>query len=138
MTERHIRRAAVRTSNSAWYLTVAHADGETVLSGPDAARVLGQLLTYFNYRGGSSEDVDRAVELVSRCQSPHAGEPLMNHALAYEVRGGLRKLQRHEALALEIAVHEDAESRAAQGELAAMQPVVRDAIERAEIYETLT
>jgi len=54
-----------------------------------------------------------------------------------EVRTGRNKLARPESLALEMALHEETERRALQGELAALEAAWREAEEIAGIADAL-
>lgn len=137
LSERHVLRARVEAGEGWWLLAVPHRGGEAVLTGDKAERALGQLLTYFNDAAGTRAAVEEALVLVGRCRRPDAASRLMNPALARACRGALGGLGRVQRLALEIALHEDAEVHDAHGEVAALPEAVREAVKRAEILETL-
>jgi hypothetical protein len=139
--------------------------GMTV-TGPAARTVLSRVMVDANASGASRRDVERALELLAREPSAEdylrsmaareAGLPLRRVAnfgrrrgrrrvlgrlrgdvMPVEVQQTRGKLARPESLALEMALHEETERRALQGELAALEAAWRDAEEIAAIADAL-
>ena len=136
------------------------------LTGAPARTVLGRAMVDANASGASRRNVGRAVELLARAGSAEeymralavreAALPLQRvpnyrgkrgarrafgrvrgEVIPMEVRTGRNKLARPESLALEMALHEETERRALQGELAALEAAWREAEEIAGIADAL-
>ncbi len=149
-----------------WALRLRHARGTTELQGEDALRALRVLMARVNPLGASSrrardaaeavaehggpERLLRSVALVSGAASEGYAEARADHRrrsftnpntlagnIAPTDRGALPRLGRTERLALEMAVHEDAERRAMDGEMAALEAAWREAEEIAGIADGL-
>ena len=109
-------------------------------------RAAGLLLARANWRGASAREVDAAVRRIDR-----AGDAVhllsSTAAVAQRLRGrrlmaGWRELDTLnvsyvERLALEMAVHEEAEHQALDGELRALETAWRQAEEIAAIADSL-
>ena len=106
----------------------------------------GQLLSHMNAHGGSAADVSDAADLITQAGDAAAfmrktvrlreerwrtGNTFLNSAY------GALSLAALERLALEMAVHEDAERLALQGELEALEAAWSDAEEIASISDSL-
>lgn len=144
----HIARLEVvpgfdRTS---WKFRIAHQDGVTELTGPDAGQIAGKLLSRLNAYGSSFDQVRHAARLITDTGDAeqfihHSG--ILRHTrrrkntIFWNDDIGVLGLTSIERLALEIAVHEDTERMAMQGELAALENAWRDAEEIAAISDTL-
>lgn len=129
-----------------WVLRVVHDRGLVDLTGQQAMQMAGQLLSLMNGHGGSASDVTDAADLIT-----HAGDAsaFMRKAIALRHERwrtgnaflkdayGALSLTALERLALEMAVHEDAERVALQGELEALEEAWRDAEEIAAIADGL-
>jgi hypothetical protein len=132
------------------------ADGEVLLRVPvlnprnerifadfrgDAARtVLSRAMLMINHEGGSSGDVRHAVQALA--EAPSAEAYIRTVARNRGVLGGQRregtsKLTPTGLRALEMALHEETERRALEGELAALEAMWRQAEEIAGIADAL-
>ena len=129
-----------------WVLRVAHDHGVADLKERRAMQTAGQLLALMNAHGGSATDVSDAADLVTaagdaaafmrktirlREERWYTGDAFLRDAY------GTLSLTALERLALEMAVHEDAERVALQGELEALEATWRDAEEIAAIADDL-
>lgn len=144
----HIARLEVIPGfdRSTWKFRIAHQEGSTDVDGPSAGLIAGKLLSRLNTRGNSAGQVRRAARLITDTGDAerfihHSG--LLRHTrrrkntIFWNDDVGVLGLTSTERLALEIAVHEDAERLAMQGELAALELAWRDAEEIAAISDTL-
>lgn len=115
-----------------WSLLVAHESGELALTGDQARRTLGLILARLNWAGASGVAVQDAVEWLER----YGGE---RGLLARAPRGGARigDFVPERRLAIEMALHEEEERRAMEGELSALLAAWRDAEEVAAIADNL-
>lgn len=133
----HMRLEFDDAEASEWRLNVFHKNGRSVLSGPEAQRVLGRVLTMVNQEGGSARKVDSAVQALADAGSADAfvrsyigrnrGFGTSNWTRAYGAQ----------VLALEMALHENTERAALDGELAALEASWREAAEIAKIADGL-
>jgi hypothetical protein len=129
-----------------WVLRVVHDNGIADLKGQQAMQTAGQLLTPMNAHGGSATDVSDAADMITaagdatefmrktirlREERWRTGNTFLNSAY------GALSLAALERLALEMAVHEDAERLALQGELEALEAAWGDAEEIAAISDSL-
>jgi hypothetical protein len=135
-----------RSEGSGWVVRVVHDHGIVDLKGQQAMQTAGQLLSHMNAHGGSATDVSEAADLITAAGDAAAfmrktiqlreerwrtGNTFLNNAY------GALSLAALERLALEMAVHEDAERVALQGELEALEAAWRDAEEIAAISDSL-
>ncbi len=115
------------------------------LTGDDAIRAAGALLPMLNASGGSAADVARAVD---RLEAASSTEELFRTAAASirerergafggRSKGLLKKLPTEGRLALEMAVHEESERRALEGELHILAAAWKDAEVIAAIADNL-
>jgi hypothetical protein len=122
--------------------------GEIGLTGDLAIRVAGQLLPAVNSSGANKASVARAVGLLEQAPDPHQlisrfvlptdhgplsswrTDPAMHSRL-------LKRLPEDTRLALEMAVHEDSEHRALEGELALLERAWQEAEEIASIADAM-
>jgi hypothetical protein len=104
------------------------------MHGSAAIRAAGHILPTINAFGGRQLDVDNAVRIIEE-----VGDPERVFALTPEVVGQTRltRMDTETRLALEMAAHEEAERRALEGELAALEAAWREAEEIAAIADTL-
>lgn len=129
-----------------WVLRVAHDHGIVDLREHRAMQTAGQLLALMNAQGGSAADVSDAADLITaagdaaafmrrtirlREERWHTGDTFLKDAY------GALSLTALERLALEMAVHEDSERVALQGELDALEAAWREAEEIAAIADDL-
>ena len=106
-----------------------------LLCGEDAPNALGRTLASFNVAGGSRRQVDAALALLSEARSADA---FLRRAA--EERRRVRaegRAERPRALALEMALHDEQERRAMEGELALLEAAWREAEEIAAIADQL-
>lgn len=113
---------------------------ELVVPGEQARLVLSRAMVTVNKKGASRDRVSDAVRLIEHARS--AEEYLRQAAVRGGVLGkrdGMEKQQLTPvgALALEMALHDEQERRALQGELAALEAAWRQAEEIAEIADRL-
>lgn len=154
----HARMSALMhpmAAGAPFALRVEHAKGRSILTGAEAARAAQQVLPTVNRFGGSKKVVATAVELVEDLGGPEAvlgalaiesgaraddalpkrsgrKQVAMTIAKGPGVLHALKPIQR---LALEMALHEESERRAMDGELAALEAAWRDAEEVAQIAD---
>lgn len=136
-------------------LRLEHAAGRTVLTGAEAERAAQQVLPTVNRFGGSKKVVASAVDLVEQAGGPDAvlgalaaqtgareSDALPKRSGRKQVAmqivkgpGVLHALRPTQRLALEMALHEESERRAMDGELAALEAAWREAEEVARIAD---
>jgi hypothetical protein len=125
---------------------VAHADGVLDLDAAHAVQVASPLLARLNLRGGSSSQVAEATRRITdagdaeryiRASSALRQVRRRKNAIFWDDDVGVLGLTGTERLALEIAMNEDAERQAMQGELDALEEAWRDAEEIAAIADRL-
>ncbi|NUO64331.1 MAG: hypothetical protein HOQ34_12205 [Gemmatimonadaceae bacterium] len=109
------------------------------LVGPEARWVAGRLMPRVNGVGASSRRIRGAVDWVDRSGGPEGFFPAMfaetrRLGLAYSAVDSFPAELR---LALEMALHEDAERRAIEGELAQLEEAWKDAEHIAAIADNL-
>ena len=149
---RHLAQSTVESDAGGLALSLAHDHGRTRVTGPDALRVAARLLPHANRFGGSRRDVQRAVSSLEARGSAEAflarvGEPVRyGRAFAADAvsprflgdeNGAPFGLDPVRRLALEMALHEESERRAMDGELAQLEAAWRDAEEIAGIADGL-
>ncbi|HYD51281.1 MAG TPA: hypothetical protein VEA99_01590 [Gemmatimonadaceae bacterium] len=128
-------------------LVVPNDGGWATYVGASAVHVTGVLLAGTNRHGGSARDVQRAVGLIesegdaaaylaTAAQLGGARHRVLSRLNELRRLGALR-LSTVECLALEMAVHEDAERRALDGELEALEGAWREAEEVGAIADAL-
>jgi hypothetical protein len=114
------------------------ADAEAlVIEGAPGRRLLSRAMVHVNAHGGRRDWLQSAVEQVA---ARGTAEEFLRHAAAQErllLPFGDRSIAPADRLALEMAVHEDAERRALQGELAGLEEMWRQAEEIAELADRL-
>jgi hypothetical protein len=155
---RHARMTALEHGDDdrTLSLRVEHDAGVRIVKGAEAMRIAAQLLPTVNRFGGSRKRVQDAVGLLE-----HAGDPtsLLGHiqhtfgvAVHFDQRpepkypnavpirrrpGVLHALPLRERLALEMALHEESERRAMDGELHELTRAWREAEEIAAIADDM-
>jgi hypothetical protein len=119
---------------------------QRVLTGAAAIRAAGVLLPTLNQRGGSADEVQRAVGLLEAADTPEqlyrraaAAIPALSSGRFRRPKNNdlLKNLPATERLALEMAAHEDSERRALEGELHVLEAAWRDAEEIAGIADDM-
>ncbi|MGQ0649928.1 MAG: hypothetical protein ACT4P7_20445 [Gemmatimonadaceae bacterium] len=145
----HLPEARLLLADNAhgWKLEVEHEGGRTELSGAPAQRVLGRLLVAINSRGGSAEDLDRAVNLLGRYDHTNVFFNRQGRAADWRrgrrywwddsLVGAIKNRAPSARLALEMALHETVEREALAGELQALKDAWQEAEEIAAIADQL-
>lgn len=142
-----IRRSEVDRSvlsaneNAEFTVTMKVGKAEHHFAGPEAERLSALILPYINRNGASRSAVDRAVKDIDRVGGPEA----LLHDLARQMSERARwsdhknvaGLPLHERLALEMALHEEQERRALEGELAELEAQWKEAEAIASISDDL-
>jgi hypothetical protein len=141
-------------------LRLEHRGGTAVLTGEAAARAAQRVLPAVNRFGGSKRAVADAVRFVEETggpdaallalarrhgsttshivpSRPNAKPPKPERLAVTKVPGALHTLDAAERLALEMALHEESERRAMQGELGALAAAWEEAEAIAKIADDL-
>jgi hypothetical protein len=157
---RHARMSALvqpDVAGASLALRLEHREGTTVLTDEAAARAAQRVLPAVNRFGGSRRAVADAVRLVEEAGGPDAaldalarrrgsaacaiertGKAAKPEKLAVRtLPGALHTLETVERLALEMALHEESERRALQGELGALAAAWEEAEAIAKIADGL-
>ncbi|MGH7720472.1 MAG: hypothetical protein ACREON_16700, partial [Gemmatimonadaceae bacterium] len=143
---KHVREARLVADGESGEvtLTLPHDGGRQRFTGGEALRTAGRLLARSNRFGASPARVQEAVRRIEKAGDA-AGYFAVTARLASgdsrmmsRYRGvGAMNLSAVERLALEMAVHEEAERRALEGELDQLREAWRRAEEIAEISDTM-
>lgn len=139
-------------------LRLEHANGQTILTGSDAQRAAQQILPTVNRFGGSKKSVQMAVRQLEEIGDPARVASYIQNRLGAvpsakrwkrsksrwgsdgmvsKLPGALHNLPVHDRLALEMALHEESERRAMDGELAELERAWRDAEVVANIADNM-
>lgn len=117
------------------------ADRREWFEGEDARRAMNTVLRLINFGGAGTEEVKRAV---SQIESHRHSSAFLNDVVGRSVHrdsrgipGWIHKMPKPTRLALEMAVHEEDERRALEGELWRLEQAWRDAEEIAAISDSL-
>jgi hypothetical protein len=145
---KHIRRMEIvpEPKGADWHVRVVHDHGISDIGGPAARQTAAQLLAAMNRFWTGRAHVQDAVMRIERAGD--AERYVLESARLREKRRGSRLTTRHlelgalnltnvERLALEMAIHEDAERLAAEGELAELERAWREAEEVAAIADNM-
>ncbi len=134
---REMMNARFDTRGDSWVLRWRRANDATTLAGGAAERALRSVLAAANRSGGRPGDIRGALELLDRVGG---GERFFNRLARAWPAGharGLHALSPDVRLALEMALHEETERRALDGELAELEAEWRVAEEIAAISDNL-
>lgn len=123
---RFLRRAAKAT------------DAETVLTGADAVAAAREVLPTLNAWGGRRDTVAEAVLLLEVAGTVDANFARVARSGGIHGPTVLHQLKAAQRLALEMAVHEEVERRALDGELYLLEEAWKEAEEVAAIADELT
>ena len=114
---------------------------ETLYEGAEAHRFAAAILPRINASGGARSTVQDAVDLIERTGHPKQfmrriaqGRRFQNH---WGAPGYIKKMPKPHKLALEMALHEEQERRALEGELWVLERAWREAEEIADISDKL-
>ncbi|HEX4934408.1 MAG TPA: hypothetical protein VFV33_14565, partial [Gemmatimonadaceae bacterium] len=139
---KHLRKSAIVRADDGLAVVLRHSRGQVELTGEAAFVAARQLLPQANRRGGSKRDVQDAVGMIERIGDADAAVRELASLRFATVPGkgvgrsreplGLGDVRR---LALEMALHEEQERRALEGELAALESAWRQAEEIAAIAD---
>jgi hypothetical protein len=145
-------------TDAALALDLRFKNGEARIEGRDALRIAGMLMPHVNRYGGKAETVQSAVkeldvaggadgylDKLSKYASDATAVPLKRSSNKRKPKqswtggfaSGLFGLSVPDRLALEMALHEEAEPRALQGELSELERAWRDAEEIAAIADNM-
>ena len=155
----HARNSVIeRTVDSEEFvLSFDSIEGKHVLRGEDAMRVAARLMPTVNRFGGSAKQVADAVGFLDEIGDPvrvlrtlqqrfggsHDANKSVNRwkrsmsNVQPQDRGALKSFAPRDRLALEMALHEESERRAMDGELAALEAAWREAEEIANIADNM-
>jgi hypothetical protein len=144
----HIARLELLAGSeqSPWQLRVAHSEGVLDLDAAQAVQVASPLLARLNNRGGSLQQVADATRRITdagdaeryiRTSAQMRQQRRRKNAIFWDDDVGVLGLTPTERLALEIAMNEDAERQAMQGELQALEDAWRDAEQIAAIADAM-
>ena len=138
-----IRTRIVHTDDDqGWGLEVWKKKDRLIFEGEEARDVGGRIFARVNSSGGREREVQDAVRLIEEVGDPEA---YLQSARRDPERAdwkdkakeGVGKLKAPDRLALEMALHEESERRALQGELWLLEQRWKDAEEIAEIADGL-
>lgn len=143
-----LQRARLLTPEQAggeWELTVGRKGKERQFSGEPALCYAGKVLPGINEAGGSPKVVTAAVERIEEIGGPEAflerGLPKdldpRKGRTRFKEAGMIGKQDKPTRLALEMALHEEQERRAMEGELWVLEAAWREAEEIAAISDNL-
>lgn len=148
LRKKHLRLVSFERDRGAdgWHLSLHHDRGVVDLKGIHATLAAGKVLARMNSHGASKAVVNEAALRIS-----DAGDPQQFIRNAISLREQRRKggrllhddsldtfgLLREERLALEMAMHEDSERVAMEGELAALEEAWRQAEEIGRIADRM-
>ena len=117
------------------------ADKREWFEGEDARRAMNAVLSLINFGGGGTQEVREAVSRIEANRHPERflgetiGEPSLYTSKG--VPGWVHKMPKATRLALEMAVHEEDERRALEGELWRLERAWQEAEEIAAISDNL-
>ncbi len=134
-----LRLPAARALQPGWQAQREH-DGALVLPDRPARRILERGMVHLNASGASREHLDYALGRIASAGSAEEyirGTAAHRLVLDGKVRKEEPRMSRGTALALEIALHEEQERRAMEGELSILEAAWRDAEEIAGIADRL-
>jgi len=132
---KHLRNLRILSDGDRWRLQLSTRRNTTTFEGEQAQRVTALLLPHVNRSGGTKAAINNAVDLLDV-----AGDPLYyvaSVARRNDASGLIQKMPSAVRLALEMASHEDAERRALEGELKALEIAWQEAEDVAAISDSL-
>lgn len=149
---KHLRATSIRVGRDGSFgLDLEHSVGELRLDGAEARRVAAMILPAVSRLGGTRDEIQQAVERLERAgdaeryltQAARHGQRISRHARGImhetpdDYETGLLALSTPFTLALEMALHEEQERRALEGELAELEAAWREAEEIGAIADSL-
>jgi hypothetical protein len=140
----HARKLALAPSAApgGFTLTVPHAGGGLIeLGGDEAVQLAGRLLPLVNEAGAGDRQVEIAVAAIERAGTGETffreTAKLFSYEGVFRTESRVIKARVELRLALEMAAHEEAERRALEGELEALEAAWREADTIAAIADDL-
>ena len=127
-----IERAGQEPDESGYFFKETRRD--VVLQGPVAERVLARGMAYLNAKGAPRSTLDDAVSAIARAEKSGG---YVRRAAGWGMVLGETPRDPAEPVALEMALHEEQERRAMDGELAELEAMWREAEEIAAIADAL-
>ena len=132
-------------SPEGWAVDLSHHNGHTRLERDSALRAICTIVPRLNMGGGSSRQVQSAVKRLERSLDLNtlitslANQPELQRATRWRrnLPDGVHFLPVETRLALEMALNEESEHRALEGELAVLELAWKDAEEIAAIADDL-
>jgi hypothetical protein len=132
-------------SPEGWAVDLSHHNGHTRLERDSALRAIRAIVPRLNMGGGSSRQVQSAVKRLERSLDLNtlitslANQPELQRATRWRrnLPDGVHFLPVETRLALEMALNEESEHRALEGELAVLELAWKDAEEIAAIADDL-
>lgn len=124
-------------ANGEFGLALHHTEGVRLIRGPEAQRILGQVIPALTPFGGDREAVQDAIELVD---SAGSAEDCITSTVTMSTKlhgGWFAEFPVALRLALEMSLQEEGERRALDGELAALEAAWREAEQIASIADEL-
>lgn len=136
-----LQKARIRVGEDGLRLSIKKGGRVSVFEGDRAQVVAGRILPKVNSSGGNERLVRRAVDRIQEAGHPERflldlAEGMTRGTLGGS-KGQLGKLDRPSRLALEMAVHEERERRALEGELRGLEIIWRQEEEIAAIADDL-
>ncbi|MGD2071299.1 MAG: hypothetical protein PVI57_21700 [Gemmatimonadota bacterium] len=136
-----IQKARVRPDEGGLKVSLKKGRNVEVFRGPEAERVAGLLMTRINNAGGSRKRVEAAVKQIEEEGHPERFLETtlrrVDRGLLGGKKGTLAKLPAETKLAFEMALHEERERRALEGELKELEFVWRREEELASIADDM-
>jgi hypothetical protein len=134
-----------------WELSLRHTRGTEVFTGQEALRVAGIIMPAVNRSGGSASNVQTAVRRIEEAGNPEAYLQQATHSDSWkQVTGNVpfsskgigqplavTRLAAPTKLAVEMALHEEQERKALEGELALLEDAWKEAEQIAAIADDL-
>jgi hypothetical protein len=162
LQRKHARMSVLErsTSGDELRLRLESVEGTHILVGEDAMRAAQRLMPTVNRFGGSRAKVQEAVQLLDQAGDPMRvwtsvqqrsgwqpgddrwGVPAKTwhsdkRSMVRKIPGALHSLEALDRLALEMALHEETERRAMEGELQLLEQAWREAEEIAKIADNM-
>jgi hypothetical protein len=125
------------TTGAPWRLNLLHGQGRTILEGAEATQVLGRVMSQVNLHGAKPADVDNAVRQLVDAGSASSFLARTAQESSSRIVSNLWGMPVETRLAVEMALHEDTERAALEGDLAALEAAWKDAEEIAAIADRL-
>lgn len=138
----HLAKARIRARDDGWVFSVKTGARVHRFADAEAERVAGLVMPQVNRTGGSEKRVREAVRLIEEAGHPEAFleravREIDRERSILRGRGELGAVSKETKLALEMALHEERERRAMEGELSGLERIWRREEEIAAIADDL-